>query len=197
MPSSQSSAAHRIRCSPSTKEEGKRWIVVGPGARRVLGSGRSSPDRFPGTLLTDFYAPIDRVALRQVHSLGDKQRLQCRLAPELPSVGRNTSAWLRSARRLGDRAGRAAQKSDWGIIAYSQVATSALRNAGEAPKVLMQIPPHPVRSEQYLRLTPCALTRLMAVLMRSQAAGLREVCSRTIARAFVCRSINRYTQDAR
>ena len=140
MPSSQGSAAHRIRCSPSTKEEGKRWIVVGPGARRLLGSGRSSPDRSPGTLLTDFYAPIDRVALRQVHSLGDKQRLQCRLAPELPSVGRNTSAWMRSGRRLGDRAGRAAQKSDWGIIAYSQVATSALRNAGEAPKVLMQMP---------------------------------------------------------
>jgi glycosyltransferase involved in cell wall biosynthesis len=51
---------------------------------------------------------------------------------------------MRYSHLLGDRAGQAAQKTGCGIIAYSHVATSAFRNAGDAPKVLLQIQPHPV-----------------------------------------------------
>jgi len=82
--------------------------------------------------------------------------MQRRFAPELPSnkvetslvyawrTRRDASAWMRYSHLLGDRAGQAARTSGCGIIAYSHVATSAFGNAGDAPKALLQIQPHPV-----------------------------------------------------
>src|SRR5579884_944124 len=142
---------------PQVKTKGKRWIVVGAGAR----DGYQVPvalheagllERF----FTDFYAPLDQVALAKLIPSAIQKRVRRRFAAELPSsevetsleyllrTRRNSSAWMRYSHLLGDRAAQAAQKGGCGIIAYSHVATSAFRNAGDVPKVLFQIQPHPV-----------------------------------------------------
>lgn len=134
-----------------------RWIVVGAGARDdyqvpIALHETGLLERF----FTDFYAPLDRIGLGRFIPSAIRERLQRRFVPELPSrevetnllyvfrTCRNAFAWLRYSHLLGDRAGQAAQKGGCGIIAYSHVATSAFGNAGDAPKVLLQIQPHPV-----------------------------------------------------
>jgi len=131
--------------------------VVGAGAR----DGYQVPialheagllERF----FTDFYAPLDRIAIGRLIPSAIQKRMQRRFAPELPSrevetrllytlrARRSASAWMRYSHLLGDCVGQAAQQSGCGIVAYSHVATRAFGNAGDAPKVLLQIQAHPV-----------------------------------------------------
>lgn len=143
--------------SDQLKPKAARWIVVGAGARDGYQALIALHEA--GLLklfFTDFYAPLDRSAFGRLIPSAIQKCVQRRFAPQLPSTQvetslvyvwrtrRDASAWLRYSHLLGDRAGRAAQKSGCGIIAYSHVATSAFGSAGDAPKVLLQIQPHPV-----------------------------------------------------
>lgn len=139
------------------KPKATRWIVVGAGARDAYQVPIALHEA--GLLqrfFTDFYTPLDRIALSRLIPSAIQKRGQRRFVPELPSTKvettlkylfrtrRDASAWIRYAHLLGDCAGEAARKSGCGMIAYSHVATSAFGNADDAPKVLLQIQPHPV-----------------------------------------------------
>ena len=81
-------AAPRIALDvPQVKTRGKRWIVVGAGARdeyQVPAALHEADllERF----FTDFYAPLDRVAFGRLIPSALQKRLQRRFAPELPQA---------------------------------------------------------------------------------------------------------------
>jgi glycosyltransferase involved in cell wall biosynthesis len=139
------------------KPKATRWIVVGAGARDAYQVPIALHDA--GLLeqfFTDFYTPLDRIASGRLIPSAIQKHVQRRFAPELPSTKversllyawrtrRDAAAWMRHSHLLADPASQAARKTGCGIVAYSHVATSAFGNAGDGPKVLLQIQPHPV-----------------------------------------------------
>jgi glycosyltransferase involved in cell wall biosynthesis len=63
--------------------------------------------------------------------------------PRLLLTNRNRNGWMECNRALGQYAGELAARSGYGIISYAHIATSAFLNAETAPKILIQMQPHP------------------------------------------------------
>ncbi|PYY10678.1 MAG: hypothetical protein DMG61_21065 [Acidobacteria bacterium] len=136
-----------------------RWVVAFPGARDAYQLPIALRESgLLQTLVTDFYAPLDRRVLANASRLFPsslRSKLTRRFDPALPSKSVESHAhyaiqnwwdadgWMQRVGSLGERAGRIAARERCSILAYAHVATSAFAAAGVGAKVLMQMQPHP------------------------------------------------------
>jgi glycosyltransferase involved in cell wall biosynthesis len=107
-----------------------------------------------GSLVTDFYAPLDKPLVNALSKLLPAGKLFKRYSPDLPSqfvksvpgtLLKNMlgAGWMEYNHTLGEYAGKLAAERQCGIVSYAHLATSAFGKVGSQPKVLIQMQPHP------------------------------------------------------
>lgn len=136
-----------------------RWVVAFAGARDAYQVPIALHEfGLLQTLVTDFYAPLDRDLFARVSKLfpaSIRSKIGRRFDSALPSdlvqsdLGYaiknrwEPHEWMHRIGSLGKRAGRIADREHCSIIAYAHIATSAFAADGVGTKVLMQMQPHP------------------------------------------------------
>ena len=135
-----------------------RWVVAFAGARDSYQLPIALHEAgLLHTLVTDFYAPLDRGILASVSRLLPSSlhtKIARRFDPALPSkfveshVGYalknwwDPESWMDRVGSLGEQAGRIAARHDCSVLAYAHVATPAFSAASAGRRVLMQMQPH-------------------------------------------------------
>ena len=136
-----------------------RWVVAFAGARDSYQVPIALHESgLLQTLVTDFYAPLDRplpAAVAEMLPSLVRSKLRRRFDPALPSrLVESHSAyalknwwepdgWMHRVGSLGERAGQIAAKERCSIVSYAHLATSAFAAVGSGRKVLIQMQPHP------------------------------------------------------
>jgi len=136
-----------------------RWVVTFAGARDSYQVPIALHEAgLLETLVTDFYAPLDRGVFASDSGLLPSPlltKIAKRFDPALPSTFVQShfdyaikhwwdpESWMDRVGSLGERAGRIAARQNCSILAYAHVATNAFSTAGAGRRVLMQMQPHP------------------------------------------------------
>ena len=136
-----------------------RWVVAFAGARDSYQVPIALHEfGLLQTLVTDFYAPLDRGVFTRASRLlpsSLRTKIARRFDPALPSKFIEShldyaiknwwepESWTDRVGSLGEQAGRVAARQNCSILAYAHVATTAFSTAGTGTRVLMQMQAHP------------------------------------------------------